>query len=124
MIEPDGLFHLHQPTESMRALGLDLLDWTSPATSKSAIKWRPHSEDAKFLYSLGLQRSPSIDVLLSIASNSSKYRTKAYEYFLAEYATYSGVYDPVKHAEYKFIPSILLGKQSLASPNEGMVISR
>lgn len=87
---------------ALSALGLDLLDWSSP---KSQIKWRPQSDEAKFLYSLGLNRSPSLEKLLSIAATDSPHRLNAYNYFLTEFNAYSTVYDPSRHA-LAFIPAL------------------
>ncbi|KAG8840644.1 hypothetical protein FRB91_005846, partial [Serendipita sp. 411] len=49
---------LYEPTDAMRQLGLPLLDWGNNP------KWRTNSDEAKFLFFLGLQRYPPLQELL------------------------------------------------------------
>jgi hypothetical protein len=51
---------LYEPTEVFAELGLDLLDWTLLTSAKTPLKWRSTSEEAKFLFSLGLKQFPPL----------------------------------------------------------------
>ncbi|KDE08540.1 hypothetical protein MVLG_01317 [Microbotryum lychnidis-dioicae p1A1 Lamole] len=107
---------LYEPTEAHRRLGLPLLDWT-----KSLMKWRSSSEEAKLMFSLGLLKAPAIDELLEIAANSedASRQRAAFEYFLEQYATagFAATYLPSKHA-LPFVPAIKDGKKIFGKPHD------
>ncbi|KAM0748229.1 hypothetical protein T439DRAFT_328208 [Meredithblackwellia eburnea MCA 4105] len=107
---------LFEPSETFRALGLPVLDWTS-----SSHKWRPGSDEAKFLFELGLLRQPTVDQLLEVAAKPGNpvLQEKALRYFLDEYsnAGYGSIYSLAKHA-LPFVPAILDGKNIYAKPTE------
>lgn len=123
---------LYEPTEALRALGLPLLDWSSGTT-----RWRSTSDEgpfsplssrladdavAKFLYTLGLQRTPSVATILEIAASTghAARREAALAYFLAEYtnASYHLTYDPAKSLLPAFVPALKDGKSILAVPSQ------
>lgn len=102
---------LYEPTPTLRELGgLPLLAWTG--------NWRSTSNEAKFLFKLGLLRSPPIDTLLKLASTPDTHQN-ALDYFLSEYQTsgYNISYKPSVHS-FAFIPAVKNGKSMLASPQE------
>lgn len=72
-----------QPTEILRTLGLPLLDWPAPH------RWRSSSDEARLLFDLNLQRTPSVEQVLQIASSSENpvRQEAALRYFLTEYET-------------------------------------
>lgn len=95
---------LYEPTDALQELGLEILDWTTPSSAKTAVKWRSTSEEAKFLFSLGLKTFPPISDILQIAATDGPYRTNAFAYFMNEYDRYSTVYDPASHQQLAFVP--------------------
>lgn len=103
---------LYEPTEALRALGLPILEW------RNSGKWRSNSEEAKFLFKLGLLRSPPVDTLLKLAASKITHQ-KALDYFLAEYHTsgYASAYKPSIHS-FAFVPANKDGQSILATPNE------
>ncbi|KAL8283592.1 hypothetical protein RQP46_005387 [Phenoliferia psychrophenolica] len=108
--------NLFEPTETFRALGLPVLDWTSAPQ-----KWRPGSEEAKFLLDLGLLRTPSVEQILKVAAapGNAQLQETALKYFLEEYsnARYGASYSPTKHA-YPFLPAMQNGTALFAKPAE------
>ncbi|KAF0389336.1 putative hatpase domain protein [Gigaspora margarita] len=68
---------LYAPSVEMREFGMPLIEWNG--------KWRKNSEEAKFLFSLGLREYPPLKVILQLAdvSNSDTVlRSKALKYFM------------------------------------------
>lgn len=80
---------------------MPLLAWTG--------KWRSTSDEARFLTSLGLLRTPPVQELLAIASRESEpgRRKKALSYFLAHYSAnnYATSYTVAAHS-LAFVPCI------------------
>ncbi|KAG8892545.1 hypothetical protein FRB99_002633, partial [Tulasnella sp. 403] len=73
---------LYEPTETMRELGLPLLDWGKEP------KWRSNSDEAKLLFELGLRKFPPITKILALASGDNvAVRRKALSYFLENFGT-------------------------------------
>ncbi|KAK4698280.1 hypothetical protein P7C70_g8001, partial [Phenoliferia sp. Uapishka_3] len=107
---------LFEPTDTLRALGLPLLDWTSAPQ-----KWRSGSDEAKFLLDLGLLRTPSVEQVLKVASTpeNADLREKGLRYFLDEYqnAGYGSTYHPAKHP-FAFLPAMQNGSALYAKPSE------
>ena len=105
---------LYEPSEAMLELQMPLLAWTS--------KWRSTSDEARFLSSLGLVRTPPIQELLSIAARASEpeRRTKALAYFLAHHTAngYATAYSPSTHS-LAFVPCVKPdGSSALGVPLE------
>ncbi|KAI0077558.1 hypothetical protein K474DRAFT_1750473 [Panus rudis PR-1116 ss-1] len=104
---------LYEPVDSMRKLGLPVLDWGIRT------KWRGNSDEARFLYKLGLRRYPDLDKILSLASGVDEaVRPLALAYFLDNLSTKYIDYSPTKFAHIAFIPSIKGGQSYLGKPNE------
>ncbi|KAH9901111.1 hypothetical protein C8Q73DRAFT_742765 [Cubamyces lactineus] len=105
---------LYEPLDAFREIRLPVIDWgTQP-------KWRSNSEEAKFLFKLGLRRNPPLSDLIAIAANpDEKLRSAALKYLLDNFLTrYANEYDPNAVAHIAFIPAIKDGKQVLAKPFE------
>lgn len=124
---------LYEPTDVHESLGLPILDWQSE-------KWRTHSGEgmllglsilvialmssvllAKFLSSLGLQKSPSLrDILVLAASPTPKTRETALRYFLDQYVSlYAPTYNPANFATLAFVPAVKPdGSKFMATPSE------
>ncbi|KAH9934863.1 uncharacterized protein B0H18DRAFT_1114703 [Fomitopsis serialis] len=104
---------LYEPSDVFRQLGLPIIDWGQHP------KWRANSEEAKFLYSLGLQRFPSLPVLLGLAaSQDQKIRTAALRYFLDNVTTKYSDYDPNNFSQIAYIPAVKDRKPHMAKPSE------
>ncbi|GAA6015207.1 hypothetical protein JCM11491_000504 [Sporobolomyces phaffii] len=107
---------LYEPTETLRELGLPLIDWTTSQT-----KWRTNSDEAKLLFDLGLLRTPPVEQVLQIAASSSDpvKRERALRYYLDGCVTlgYGTTYSPTQH-DLPFVPAIEKGKQVFAKPSE------
>ncbi|KAG8813685.1 hypothetical protein FRC17_001463 [Serendipita sp. 399] len=105
---------LYEPTDAMRQLGLPVLDWGHNP------KWRSNSDEAKFLFFLGLQRYPPLQDLLKLAAGSDpKLRELALRYFLDKFSTQYQDYQPGKYGDIAFIPAIdASGKEFLAKHSQ------
>ena len=81
---------LFEPKDSLRALGLPLLQWSGPPGS-----YRSASAEGRFLSTLGLRAFPSVPELVEMmASEDVALRNKAMNYFIANhhingYATFN-----------------------------------
>jgi len=72
---------LYEPKDSLRALGLPILQWPGPSGS-----FRSNSPEAKFLFSLGLKAYPSAEQLVEMmASQDEELRGNAMAYFIANH---------------------------------------
>lgn len=108
---------LYEPVEAMRDLGLPILDWGEG-------KWKPGSEEARMLFSLGLKRYPPVDVLLGIAAGAPPINQKALQYLLANIPSHYLGFDPKMFAKVAFLPATLPdGQQVLAKPGEVSVVA-
>lgn len=104
---------LYEPTEAHRKLGLPLIAWTSS-------KWRPQSDEAKFLFRMGLKRFPAVEDTLIMASDHTvpDRRKLALDYFLEHFeAQYASTYSPSKQ-DLPFVPVIKNGQKQHAKPTE------
>ncbi|SNX84781.1 uncharacterized protein MEPE_03490 [Melanopsichium pennsylvanicum] len=107
---------LYEPTEALKALELPVLDWTDK-------QWKPSSEEARFVFDLGLRRYPPMETILELASTTSNdaLRSKALAFFFdkfhAHYANQYTIYRAEKHA---FVPARLPNenKMALRKPTE------
>ena len=115
---------LYEPTESLRSLGLPLLDWGDA-------KWKPTSEEgsyleshnthtaAKLLFSFGLKRQPPVEELLSVAASEGVERQAALRYLLANLDTHYAGFRAVAHGTVAFLPAVKPdGTTFLAKPGE------
>lgn len=75
---------LYEPGDNLRLLKLPVISWPKD-------KWKPHSQEATLLYSLGLQKFPSAKTLIEIAgtSSDSDVRERALNYFLLNFIIYN-----------------------------------
>lgn len=74
---------LFEPKESLRALGLPILQWPGPPGS-----FRPASAEARFLSALGLRAYPTVPELVDMmASTNENLRSAAMTYFIANHHT-------------------------------------
>lgn len=74
---------------------------------------------AKFLYNLGLQRFPSLQVILGLAASpDQKVRTVALRYFLDNLAMKYVDYDPNNFSQIAFVPAVKDHKPYMAKPSE------
>ena len=72
---------LFEPKDSLRTLGLPILQWPGPPGS-----FRNTSPEARFLYSLGLRPYPSVPELVNMmASPDDSLRKNAMAYFIANH---------------------------------------
>ncbi|EIW60639.1 uncharacterized protein TRAVEDRAFT_119941 [Trametes versicolor FP-101664 SS1] len=104
---------LYEPLDVLRELKLPVIDWgTHP-------KWRSNSEEAKFLFKLGLRRYPPLPDLIGLAaSGDEKVRSAALKYLLDNYSTRYADYDPNAFSNVPFIPAVKGGKPCMAKPHE------
>lgn len=72
---------LYEPKDSLRTLGLPILQWPGPPGS-----FRNTSAEARFLYGLGLRPYPTVpDLVNMMASADESLRTNAMSYFVANH---------------------------------------
>jgi hypothetical protein len=72
---------LYEPKDTLRALGLPILQWPGPPGS-----FRNTSAEARFLYGLGLRPYPTVPELVKMmASSDDNLRTQAMSYFVANH---------------------------------------
>ncbi|KAH7915898.1 hypothetical protein BJ138DRAFT_824538 [Hygrophoropsis aurantiaca] len=92
---------LYEPNNTLRSMGLPIIDWGEKT------KWKSTSEETKFLYRLGLRRSPPLDVLLNLcASSDANIRTVAFKYLTDNLSTRYPEYVPEKVTDIPFIPAL------------------
>ena len=107
---------LYEPTEALKALQLPVLDWADKP-------WKPSSEEARFVFDLGLRRYPPMETVLELASTSADatLRSKALAFFLDKlHAHYVNQYTIYRAEKYAFIPARLPNdnKPVLRKPTE------
>lgn len=103
---------LFEPLDVFRKLGLPVLDWGQN-------KWKASTEEARFLFRLGLTRWPPLNTVLSIAaSQNEEARSNALRYFLDNHSNRYAAYNSADFADLAFIPALRNGKPCLAKPNE------
>ncbi len=107
---------LYEPTEALKALQLPVLDWADKP-------WRPTSDEARFVFDLGLRRYPPMETVLELASTASNeaLRSKAIAFFFDKFhAHYANQYTIYRAEKYAFVPARLPGeiKMVLRKPTE------
>ncbi|TFK45667.1 hypothetical protein OE88DRAFT_1668942 [Heliocybe sulcata] len=91
---------LYEPLDIFRELKLPVLDWGGQ------VKWRGSSEEAKFLYRLGLLRFPPLEVIINLAAGpDAGARKAAMKYFLDNFASRYSDYNPDQFGDKAFIPA-------------------
>ncbi|KAH9953159.1 hypothetical protein BC827DRAFT_1380025 [Russula dissimulans] len=102
---------LYEPIDIFRELGLPVIEW---GVDK---RWKPASDEAKFIFSLGLRRAPPLHEILRIASaDNPTARTKAFTFFLDNLSTKYPDYDPHDFRDLAFVPAVLGSGRLLAKP--------
>ncbi|KAF5386054.1 hypothetical protein D9615_002424 [Tricholomella constricta] len=104
---------LYEPVDVFRQLGLPVMDWGKQ------LKWRSSSDEAKFLFELGLIRYPALAVLINLcASTDTHIRTAALKYLLDNMVTHYKNYEPSAFEDVAFIPAIKSSKPCLGTLRE------
>ncbi|KAH7875187.1 uncharacterized protein C8R40DRAFT_1105311 [Lentinula edodes] len=104
---------LFEPSPIFTQLELPIIDWGTK------FKWRSSSEEARFLFDLGLQRYPSLSTLVDLcASSKPQIRVVAFKYLLDNISTKYQDYDSQDFYSVKFIPATKNGSPYLGSPGE------
>ncbi|KAF8070283.1 hypothetical protein FPV67DRAFT_1486835 [Lyophyllum atratum] len=104
---------LYEPVEVFRQLRLPVMDWGKQS------KWRSSSDEAKFLFELGLLRFPPLPVLVNLcASTDSDIRAVALKYLLDNIGTHYKDYDPSNFGEVAFIPAVKSSKPCMGTFKE------
>ena len=91
---------LYEPSDALRALRVPILDWRGRS-------WRASSDEARFLFSLGLQRHMPLPEVLKRASGSdAALGVVARTYLLDKFASvYADVYSLKEASKYAFVPA-------------------
>ncbi|KII91548.1 hypothetical protein PLICRDRAFT_512049 [Plicaturopsis crispa FD-325 SS-3] len=91
---------LYEPLDEFRHLGLPIIDWGTIS------KWRSSSDEARFLFGLGLRRYPPLqDILTLAASNDANIRPLALKYFFDNFTSRYANYSPKDFASIAFVPA-------------------
>jgi hypothetical protein len=130
---------LYEPLDIHRQLQLPLIDWGVQT------KWRGTSEEglaflhltstwdcvpdkhltpaAKFLYRLGLQRFPSLHVIIDTAASSdANLRPIAIKYLIDNIPSRYSDYDPAKFSDVAYIPALAGNVPRVGTPKEVTVL--
>ncbi|KIM45164.1 hypothetical protein M413DRAFT_428973 [Hebeloma cylindrosporum] len=92
---------LYEPLDVFRTLSLPVIDWGQNT------KWRSSSEEAKFLFDLGLLRYPPLEKLIYLCSTEdASIRTAALKYLIDNVASRYQDYDPMNFKDVRFIPAL------------------
>ncbi|KAG8743102.1 hypothetical protein FRC10_000402 [Ceratobasidium sp. 414] len=92
---------LYEPVEVLRGLGLPILLWGEQA------KWRPNSEEAKFMFEIGLLRYPPLETILTLAAAVDvDKRALALKYFMDHHSPRYTNYQPQAFKHLSFVPAI------------------
>ncbi|OOF91108.1 hypothetical protein ASPCADRAFT_211388 [Aspergillus carbonarius ITEM 5010] len=107
------IFELFEPKDSLRALGLPLIEWPG--------RYLPSSNEGKFLSMLGLRSSPSPPELVQIMAKAATdgnwvLHTKAMSYYIAEYHNSGYATFDCSAVNVSFLP--IEGSQNLATPSK------
>ncbi|KAJ3749126.1 hypothetical protein DFH05DRAFT_638806 [Lentinula detonsa] len=104
---------LFEPLPIFTQLELPVIDWGTK------LKWRSSSEEAKFLFNLGLQRYPSLTTLIKLCNSPKpEIRAVAFKYLLDNIKTKYEDYNREDFHSIKFIPALKNGSPYLGSPEE------
>jgi len=121
---------LYEPSGTFRDLKLPVLQWGADT------RWKPFSEEgsliamlslrlsliqylAKFMYKLGLRRSPPLQDIIKLAAHSdADVRKKALLYFLDNFTSKYSDYDSRAYNDVAFIPATNQNGLLIAKPTE------
>ncbi|KAF5326190.1 hypothetical protein D9611_000170 [Ephemerocybe angulata] len=104
---------LYEPLDVFRKLHLPVLDWGQN------VRWRGSSEEAKFLFDLGLQRQPPLGTIISLCTDEdSETRSVALRYLLDNVTTKYPDYDAHDFISLAYIPALRDSQPCLATPKE------
>ena len=116
---------LYEPNPELEKLDLPILSWpieVSSSTFSLTQNWRNFSAEARFLYALGLNRYPSAQTLIQIASkttNTADQRNRALDFFTTFYHTYEYNRTDFSNVKEAFLPSQPVdGKVYLCNPSD------
>lgn len=105
---------LYEPNDALRELDLPVIAWNTG-------RWRPASDEAKLLYSMGLKRHPDAEEILKLAadpSNPTK-QQRALDYFLANFESqYVSQYQPSTNHNLPFVPVLRGTETAFVKPSE------
>jgi len=123
---------LYEPLDIFRQLNLPVIGWGGQS------KWRGSSDEgnlkcimmdvalikpfrsAKFLFELGLQRFPPLEVIIHLcASSDATIRPIALKYLLSNISTRYPNYDPMNFADVPFIPAV----SRMGTPKEVCILN-
>ncbi|KAH7882874.1 hypothetical protein F5I97DRAFT_1930497 [Phlebopus sp. FC_14] len=91
---------LYEPTDILRQLQLPILDWGEKS------RWKASSEEAKFLFRLGLRRYPPLETIIELcASQDSTAGTIAFKYLCDNIPFKYTDYKPDRFSTFAFIPA-------------------
>ena len=104
---------LFEPNDSLRSLGFPIIQWPG--------RYEPSSNEAKFLYMMGLKRYPSAAELIqlmarAIAQGNRPLHTKALSYYICEYHTNNYANFDASVVDTSFLP--VEGSDDLSSPSK------
>ncbi|KAH9485292.1 hypothetical protein JR316_0002200 [Psilocybe cubensis] len=92
---------LYEPLDIFRTLKLPIIDWGQQ------LKWKNSSEEARFLFDIGLQRYPPLNRIIDLcASEDSTIRPVALRYLIDNLETRYRDYDPQNYVNIRFIPAL------------------
>ncbi|KXX73784.1 Heat shock cognate 90 kDa protein [Madurella mycetomatis] len=98
---------LFEPKDSLRKLGLPILQWPGPPGS-----FRNTSQEARFLFSLGLRPFPkAVELIAMMASPDEDLRTNSMSYFVANHHLNGYASVDLSSANAAFLPTQGNGKQ-------------
>ncbi|KAF8523641.1 hypothetical protein JB92DRAFT_3140729 [Gautieria morchelliformis] len=91
---------LYEPSSVLRELGLPIIAWgASP-------KWRISSDEAKFLFNLGLRRHPPLEDLVSLAASpNTSIREASMKYLMDNTSSKYSEYDPQMFLSLAYVPA-------------------
>ncbi|KAH8828511.1 hypothetical protein DL96DRAFT_1603553 [Flagelloscypha sp. PMI_526] len=104
---------LHEPLEVFREMKLPVVDW-------GTAKWRPTSDEARFLFKLGLRRQVDLDLLINTlcVHAEESVRKAAFKYLLENIEVRYINFDAYKYGNVAFVPAIHNSVECLATPSE------
>ena len=109
---------LFEPKDSLRALGLPILQWPGPPGS-----FRPSSPEARFLALLGLRAFPSVPELVEMMSSKDEsLRVSAMTYFIANHHSNRYASFDLRESRKAIMP--LQGSSQLVTPSSCFINER
>lgn len=104
---------LYEPCDSMRHLGLPVIAWGTQT------RWRGTSDEARFLFKLGLRRYPPLKTVIGLcASGKEELRAHALKFLLDNLSVHYSDYRPSDFATVSYVPAAKDGKECMTTPKE------